>query len=122
MLATNKIEKWKPIIEDWLSSGQNQKEYCQSNGYNYSVFGYWRKKVLGENKSLKKDQEELQVVCYQVDDTSKVTIELEADQLRVPIGNKNGFVTITGKLTLKKLSSIVSACAKEDGASDHVSA
>lgn len=44
---TTKIEKQKAMfsmIENWKGSGQNQNEFCKTQGCPISVFQYWRKK------------------------------------------------------------------------------
>lgn len=40
------VEEWKSILEGFKSSNQSQSEYCRENNINYSVFLYWKRKLL----------------------------------------------------------------------------
>jgi len=37
--------QWQEHIEQWQSSGLTQKEYCRRNGFKWSTFHYWRKRL-----------------------------------------------------------------------------
>ena len=36
---------WQDHIDQWQSSGLTQKEYCRRNGFKWSTFHYWRKRL-----------------------------------------------------------------------------
>ena len=37
--------QWQEHIKQWRSSGLTQKEYCRRNGFRWSTFHYWRKRL-----------------------------------------------------------------------------
>lgn len=42
-----------PLIENYLSSGINQVEFCQANGIALHVLGYWLKQYREQDKEKK---------------------------------------------------------------------
>jgi hypothetical protein len=40
---------WAKHIEGWRTSGLSQLGYCQKHGIPLSTFGFWRKRLAGEN-------------------------------------------------------------------------
>lgn len=39
-------DKWRTEMEEYKISGLNQSEYCRQKGINYSMFLYWKRKLL----------------------------------------------------------------------------
>lgn len=60
-----------PIIAEWKSSNENQRQFCQSRGIKPSVFSYWHKRYLEDGSMdnnffteiLPQVQEQIEV-CY----------------------------------------------------------
>jgi hypothetical protein len=43
---------WQDHIDQWQSSGLTQKEYCRRNGFNWSTFHYWRKRLQEKTNAV----------------------------------------------------------------------
>ena len=37
---------WRPLIEQWRSSGRTQKAFCREHDLNYDQCVYWRRKFV----------------------------------------------------------------------------
>jgi hypothetical protein len=47
-----KRRHWQAHIDQWQSSGLTQKEYCRRNGFKWSTFHYWRKRLQDTDKAV----------------------------------------------------------------------
>lgn len=47
-IVKDELEHWYEHISKFVISGKTQKEYCLSNGLNYSQFKKWRYKFSDE--------------------------------------------------------------------------
>lgn len=45
-------EYWTCQVQRWRESGLSQKEYCIKGGISVERFGYWKRSLDGENRSL----------------------------------------------------------------------
>ena len=43
-MATNKLDNWKVLIDEWEESGKTRKEFCREKNVTIA-FGYWRTKI-----------------------------------------------------------------------------
>ena len=43
-------ETMYPLVEDYLSSGLSQEQYCDTQPFTASTFGYWVRKYKQENQ------------------------------------------------------------------------
>jgi hypothetical protein len=44
-MATNKLDTWKILIDEWEESGKTRKEFCREKNVTIANFGYWRTKI-----------------------------------------------------------------------------
>ena len=56
MGAEVKREKWKERIKEWKKSGQTQQQWCESKGYSYPQFKYWKNRIKKENGPLSSEK------------------------------------------------------------------
>lgn len=52
---SDKQAKMYALIEEWLASGQNREDFCNSHHLTLSTFAYWRSKYLKHHISFEKD-------------------------------------------------------------------
>jgi hypothetical protein len=43
---------WRQRMNDWKTSGLNQRAYCTVNNISLVTFGYWRKKFQAEEEKI----------------------------------------------------------------------
>ena len=72
---------WKKVIEDWLSSGQNINDFCQSQKITVSGFYMWRNRLFPElkkrpRKPRKPNQKQTALVPVRLIDTPEQSLRL----------------------------------------------
>jgi hypothetical protein len=107
--------QWIDVIGAWEASGQNQKLFCATHGYQYETFCYWRRRIQESGDHTL--NQNVQVACYQIvqkpetqTSADHLQLEFETQGIMVPCGSA-GLLTINGKLTIEQLARILSACA-----------
>ena len=116
MKHENKRELWEGIIREWPESGLSQREYCLRQSLSYSAFRYWYRSLGSGNAQSEANRRVRAVEVSQkakkpqtVAMNSVANGEVEIDKIVIEIPGAKATVTISGRMSLARLSRIMSA-------------
>ena len=97
----DKIKYWKTITEQWRSSGQSQKKFCEENGIKLSTLHYWMKH-LKKTEADEVSVRDLVCISIPVTEEAEKAITIEIDK-RFRISVQRGFCKETFREILAAL-------------------
>jgi len=98
------------LVTNWEKSGQNQKDFCQKNGINYSVFKYWNKKWKDEGKiqRISKREQRLSPPLLKANKFIPLTVSPRPESSGLRITYPNGVqVTCPQEIDLEQLKQLI---------------
>ena len=117
----NKRELWEGIIREWTESGLSQREYCLRQSLTYSAFRYWYRR-LGSGNAQTESNGRIRAVEVSRKAMKPQTVamnpvtngEVETDKIVIKIPGTEATVMISGRMSLERLSRIMSAFTEID--------
>jgi hypothetical protein len=111
-------KNWDEIFDEWISSGKNQKTFCQDKGIPFSTFRYYREKTKTKTDRRRKREgfHAVEIGRFYPMLFSKVPIFLGSEGITITVCGEDATVRVQGRVTLERMGRIIMACGGADEA------